>query len=86
MDHVAAASEYEKALENAGFRIVAQRNRRAFALDFFNRLRARTAGDGKPPPLGLHLLMRPATKTKLENLIESLVRGVIAPVEFIAQR
>ena len=86
ISHLASADEYKAALENAGFRIRAQRNRRDFAVEFFNQLQAKIARAKEVPPLGLHLLMGPSTKSKLENMIAGLAGGAIAPVEFIAQK
>lgn len=83
---VAPPGEYRDALEKAGFAVVAERNRREFALAFFDQLRARTAAAGGPPPLGLHILMGRNTPEKVQNMIANIASGRIAPVELIARK
>ena len=83
---VAETGEYKNALERAGFAIVAERNRRDFALAFFADLRAKTAAAGGPPPLGLHVLMGKTTPEKVQNMIENISNGRIAPVELIVRK
>lgn len=46
---VSTPSVYQSALKSAGFKIVAQRNRLDFALQFFDELRAKVASAGGPP-------------------------------------
>jgi ubiquinone/menaquinone biosynthesis C-methylase UbiE len=83
---LAKPSQYREALEKAGFTVIAERNRRDFALAFFDQLRAETAAAGGPPPLGLHILMGRNTPDKLRNMIENVSSGRIAPVEMIARK
>lgn len=83
---VATPAQYRAALQAAGFSIVAERNRRDFALAFFDQLRAKTAAAGGPPPLGLHILMGRNTPDKVQNMIENISNGCIAPVEVIARK
>jgi ubiquinone/menaquinone biosynthesis C-methylase UbiE len=83
---VATPDQYREALEQAGFQVMAQRDRRDFALAFFDQLRARTAAAGGPPPLGLHILMGKTAPEKVQNMIANISRGCIAPVELIARR
>ena len=83
---VAKPAQYRAALQAAGFSVVAERNRRDFALAFFDQLRARTAAAGGPPPLGLHILMGRNTPDKVQNMIENISNGRIAPVELLARK
>jgi len=83
---VAPIASYRSALENAGFRITAERNRREFALAFFAQLQSRAAGADGPPPLGLHILMGSTAPDKIRNMVENISRGLIAPVELIADK
>lgn len=83
---VAKPAEYRDALQQAGFTVIAERNRRDFALAFFDQLRARTAAAGGPPPLGLHILMGRNTPDKVQNMIANISSGKIAPVELIARK
>jgi ubiquinone/menaquinone biosynthesis C-methylase UbiE len=61
---VAKPAQYREALEAAGLSVIAERNRRDFALAFFDQLRAKTAAAAGPPPLGLHILMGRNTRTR----------------------
>jgi ubiquinone/menaquinone biosynthesis C-methylase UbiE len=62
---VSEPEQYRKALRKAGFTVIAERNRRDFALAFFADLRAKATGG--PPPLGLHLLMGKSTPEKVQT-------------------
>jgi ubiquinone/menaquinone biosynthesis C-methylase UbiE len=83
---VAEPDEYRSALQAAGFAVTAECNRRDFALAFFTELRAKTAAAGGLPPLGLHLLMGSNTPDKVQNMIDNISAGCIAPVELIARK
>jgi ubiquinone/menaquinone biosynthesis C-methylase UbiE len=83
---VADSNRYKSALQKAGFNILAERNRRDFALAFFADLRAKTAAAGGPPPLGVHVLMGKNTPEKVQNMIDNISKGRIAPVELIARK
>ena len=83
---VASPDEYKNTLEMLGFRIVAERNRRDFALSFFARLQAKAVAANGPPPLGLHILMGETAPLKIKNMIENISTGRIAPVEIIAEK
>ena len=83
---VAEPERYKKALLMAGFTIIAERNRRDFALAFFADLRAKTAAAGGPPPLGLHVLMGKTTPEKVQNMIDNISNDRIAPVEVIGRK
>jgi ubiquinone/menaquinone biosynthesis C-methylase UbiE len=83
---VADRERYKEALQAAGFAVTAERNRRDFALAFFAELRAKTAAASGPPPLGLHLLMGKSTPEKVQNMIDNISKGRIAPVELIARK
>jgi SAM-dependent methyltransferase len=81
----ATPAEYRRALEGAGFEIRKERDRHAYAVDFFGRVQAMLAeGDG-PPPLGTHLLMGDDAPQKLAAVVDNLDRRVIAPVEIICR-
>lgn len=82
---VGSPAEYRAALEAAGFRVVAERDRSGFALEFFTQLQAR-AGGGERSPLGLHILMGESADTKVRNMIENVSLGRVAPVEIIAEK
>lgn len=76
---------YRQALLKAGFEIVSERMRREFAIEFFQRMRARMA-ENRTPPLGLHILMGQDAPTKMANMLANLEQGRIAPVEIICRR
>ncbi|WP_306113338.1 MULTISPECIES: class I SAM-dependent methyltransferase [unclassified Roseovarius] len=80
---VSPPEDYRAAAKAAGFEQVAERDRSDFAKDFFERVFARIAQAGGPPPVGIHLLMHETGKTKIENYITHLHAGDIAPTEMI---
>jgi ubiquinone/menaquinone biosynthesis C-methylase UbiE len=86
IDAVASPEAYKAALQAARFEVLAERNRRDYAIEFFRAMRARMVHAGGPPPLGLHLLMGPEAATKVGNMIANIETGAIAPVELIARR
>ena len=83
---LADPQRYKNALQKAGFNVIAERNRRDFALAFFADLRAKTAAAGGPPPLGLHVLMGNNTPEKVQNMIDNISKGRIAPIELVARK
>jgi ubiquinone/menaquinone biosynthesis C-methylase UbiE len=80
---VASAEEYRQALEAAGFRIEHQRERRQFAIEFMQKMRARAAAS-ETPALGLHLLMGEEAVVMLKNVMAAFVSGALEPVELVA--
>jgi ubiquinone/menaquinone biosynthesis C-methylase UbiE len=86
MSALAAPRRYKAALQAAGLAVIHERNRSEFALTFFGELRARMAAAGGPPPLGLHLLMGTTAPQKIDNMIEGISTGRIAPVEMVARK
>ena len=83
---VGTPDEYKKALAISGFKLIAERNRRDFAMAFFADLRARMAGSKGAPPLGLHILMGEKTSEKISNVVAQLSKNCIAPIELIAKK
>jgi SAM-dependent methyltransferase len=83
---LATPRQYREALQAAGFSEVAELNRRDFAVTFFDQLRAKTMAAGGPPPLGLHVLMGRNAPDKIQNMIQSIAKGIIAPVELISRK
>ncbi len=81
---LAGMEGYRQALSSAGFEIVAERERLAFAIDFFERLRAKLAS-GKAGP-SLAPVMGETFQQKLANMRAGLTAGIIAPVEMIARK
>jgi hypothetical protein len=83
---VASPAEYKSALTGADFLLVGERDRRDFALDFFERLKEDAKATDGPPPLGLHILMGNDAAEKVQNMIENVSRGRVAPMELVAQK
>ena len=83
---LASPANYKHSLMAAGFQIVSERDRREFALAFFERLKANSALADGPPPLGLHILMGKEAPTKVQNMIENVSRNRVAPIELIARK
>jgi SAM-dependent methyltransferase len=74
---------YRRLLAEAGFVLRSERNQRELALKLAREMRETIAMHGAPP-LGLHTLMGPASKERLGNVMATLERGTIAPIEIIA--
>ncbi len=83
VDHPLA---YRSAAEGAGLSHVAQRERRAFTLEFFARVTSQIAKAGGPPPLGIHLLMGKTAGEKIANYVANVQARRIAPVEMIFRK
>ena len=81
---LATADQYRQALNDAGFKVSKEENRRDFAIEFFKNLKAKNEANGGPPPLGLHTLMKESTSAKLKNMVDNFVSDFVAPVEIIA--
>lgn len=75
---------YRKLLAAAGFTIESETNRREFSLNLAREMREKAEKHG-PPPLGPHILMGAAAKERLGNVMATLERGAIAPIEMIAR-
>ena len=71
---VGTPDEYKKSLASTGFKLIAERNRRDFAMAFFADLRTRMADSKGPPPLGLHILMGEKTSEKISNVVAQTVK------------
>ncbi len=83
---LATPQRYRQALRHAGFEIVKENNRHQFALEFFQKLTAKSEKMVSPPPLGLHTLMQESTSRKIQNMMINIESGCIAPVEMIVQK
>jgi ubiquinone/menaquinone biosynthesis C-methylase UbiE len=81
---VADADDYRRLLRDAGFGVQKERERRAFAIEFFKKMQARVAERGLPP-LGLHIVMGADFPHKVRNLVANLENGLLAPVEMICR-
>ncbi|MHB8347156.1 MAG: class I SAM-dependent methyltransferase [Acidiferrobacterales bacterium] len=83
--HLHSPQAYRQALKECGFAVISERNRRDFALAFFNEVRARLVAAG-PPVLGLQLLMGPSTGARMQNIMSGVSAGLVAPVEIVVQK
>ncbi len=79
---VAGPAAYRQLLEKAGFILEAEQNRRDDVLAAVATMRARMATEGAPI-LGLHVMMGPEAKLRLQNVLAALEQGHIAPIEMI---
>jgi len=77
---------YVKAAGGAGLTVASRRERRDFALDYFDRMKADMQGRSGPPPIGLHLLMGESAPVKIGNMIANIEAGRIAPVELVLSK
>lgn len=81
---VAAADDYRRLLRAAGFAVEKERERRAFAVEFFKKMQARVAESGLPP-LSLHIVMGADFRDKVGNLVANIENSLVAPTEMIAR-
>lgn len=81
---VGTGEEYREALQKAGFQIVQERGRRAFSIEFSERVIARMK-QGGPPALGLHLLMGEKAPVMAGNILATMKAGILEPVEIYAR-
>ncbi|MEM9062734.1 MAG: class I SAM-dependent methyltransferase [Pseudomonadota bacterium] len=77
---------YRNAASATGLALSQERERGAFALDFFDRVFAVIQANGGPPPIGIHLLMRETAGQKIQNYVAAVKAGLIAPVEMIFRK
>lgn len=75
---------YRRLLSAAGFKIESEQNRRAFVLDLAREMRAKIEKDG-PPALNPHVVLGAAARERLGNVMATLERGTIAPIQMIAR-
>ena len=80
------ADQYIDNLKLAGFEVEFVGDRHKFAIDFFETVRASMTGVDGPPPLGIHVHMGENAADKVKNVTENLVKGLIAPFEFVARK
>lgn len=75
---------YRRLLEAAGFKLEAEENRRSFVLDRAREMRAKIEKDGLPA-LNQHALLGPTARERLGNVMATLERGLITPIQMIAR-
>jgi SAM-dependent methyltransferase len=78
-NHIAQPETYRHELAAAGFTIVQERNRLAFAME-------QRAAQAQQPGAGPPVVMGPTAPQKVANLAELMKRGVVAPTEIIVRR
>ena len=81
---VRTPDDYRRMLSQAGFKLESEVSRRDLALKLWQEMRRKVAEHG-PSKLGLHVLMGEAAKERLGNVISTLERGTIAPIEMVAR-
>lgn len=81
---LATPEEMEALLDDAGFEIVAWRDRSEDGLQWFQRLRERGATDG-PPPIGFSLLLGDGFREMAANQVRNLAERRILPTEIVAR-
>ncbi|MEM8569395.1 MAG: class I SAM-dependent methyltransferase [Pseudomonadota bacterium] len=82
---VASPAAYRDLAQAAGFRLLSERDRRDFALNYFRSVIEGLEADG-PPALGIHLLMGETAAEKIQNYVANLRAGSLAPREMIFRK
>src|SRR5262249_41846745 len=75
---------YHRALNDAGFHLEKQRDRRQFAIAHTEERIAKMAKDG-PPALALQVLMGEQAPLMIRNVLVMLKEGLLSPVEIFAR-
>jgi SAM-dependent methyltransferase len=75
---------YRRLLAAAGFTVGDPIDRSAQVLAIGRAMRERAARTGVPP-LGLHVLIGPASRERMGNVMRTLEAGTIAPVQMMAR-
>lgn len=81
---VADAKSYRNQLQEAGFQVVQERGRLAFAIEFTERAMARMAQAG-PPALGIQLLLGEQAPVMARNILLMMKEKLMEPVEMFAR-
>lgn len=81
---LASPEEMETLLDDAGFEIIAWRDRSEDGLQWFQRLRERMAQDG-PPAIGFSLLLGDGFRDMAANQVRNLAERRILPTEIVAR-
>jgi ubiquinone/menaquinone biosynthesis C-methylase UbiE len=81
---VEAPETYRRLLGAAGFMIESEENRRDFVLELARERRAKAEKEGMPA-LNQQLLMGPSFRERIGNVMASLERGIVAPIQIIAR-
>ena len=76
---------YKRAAAAAGFELMTETDRTAFAIAFFEEVFAKVAESG-PAPLGIHLMMGETAPIKFQNYVTSLRAGRFRPTEMIFKK
>jgi SAM-dependent methyltransferase len=85
LSHLHLPGTYRRAAHAAGLSEHAERDRSAFALDYFDRVFRMIEANGLPP-LGIHLLMGETAGEKIQNYVENVKARRIAPTEMIFEK
>jgi ubiquinone/menaquinone biosynthesis C-methylase UbiE len=79
---VATLEDYCQSLDSAGFRILRQRDRRQFALEWTEKMRAQAASSAVPVH-GVQVLMSDRMPEMIKNVTAAIASGVLEPVELV---
>ena len=82
---LADMDETRKTLQQIGFEIVEFNDTTKTMLEFYERARAKLEAEG-PPILGVHVVLGPSAKKKLQNSARSIEQGRIIPLEVVCRR
>lgn len=80
------AREMRNLLDNAGFEIIREEDRREIALGHHRERLAAQSAAGGPPPLGLHLLQGQTASLKSRNMVNMLEDNQITLGVIVARR
>ncbi len=81
----ASTNDYRLAMQAIGLRIVHERERAQFALEFTRKMMERAASAASPVH-GVQLLMGEETPLMIKNVTAAIAAGVLEPVELVGAR
>ncbi len=85
ISHLVSPAEARREIESVGLKVAVWLDRGEAARAWFEAATARLEAQG-PPPLGIHLLLGPTARTKLQNVARNLSERRIAVVQAVAKR
>ena len=81
---IADSATYRRLLQAEGFEVLKLRDRRDFALETFQQMRARAAS-AEVAPLGIHIVMGTDAAAKVRNMMANVTSGLISPTELVCR-
>ncbi len=86
MSFLESSDVYRDLLAGSGFDVERVDGRGEFARTFFQKMQTAPQLTDSQPAVGLHLLIGPSIKEKMQNFSHALFDGIVEPTEIIARK